>query len=254
MAAISLRSVSREFDGAEHHVLALSNVSLEVAEGEFVAVVGASGCGKSTLLRIVAGLLDASEGAVAVRDKSVRGPTEEVGIVFQNPVLLPWRNVWRNISLQLEARNRDPRPCAGRIQGLIDLAGLTGFERSMPYQLSGGMQQRVAMCRALVHDPSLLLMDEPFGALDALTREQMNLELQRMLLETPKTVLFITHSIAEAVFLADRVVVMTSRPGRIRAAVEVAIERPRDLSVLRDPRFHAAAEEVRGLLDAGGLH
>jgi NitT/TauT family transport system ATP-binding protein len=124
----------------------------------------------------------------------------------------------------------------------------------MPYPLSGGMQQRVAMCRALIHDPSLLLMDEPFGALDALTREQMNLELQRMLLETPKTVLFITHSIAEAVFLPDRVVVMTPRPGRIRDTVTVALERPRDLSVLRDPRFHAAAEEVRGLLDAGGLH
>lgn len=253
MAAISLQGVSREFEGAHHTVRALSNVSFEVAEREFVAIVGASGCGKSTLLRIVAGLLDPSEGEIRVRERAVRGPDEEVGIVFQNPVLLPWRNVWRNISLQLEARNRDARASADTIRKLIDLAGLTGFEESLPYQLSGGMQQRVSMCRALVHDPSLLLMDEPFGALDAMTREQMNLELQRIWIETGKTVLFITHSITEAVFLADRVVVMTPRPGRIREIVDVGIERPRDLGVMRNPKFHEAADRIRSLLNARGL-
>jgi NitT/TauT family transport system ATP-binding protein len=248
-----LHGVSRDFEGAQHAVHALSNVSFEVAAREFVAVVGSSGCGKSTLLRIVAGLLDPSEGDVRVRGRPVQGPDEEVGIVFQNPVLLPWRTVWRNISLQLEARNRDSKAHSDEIRKLIDLTGLTGFEESLPYQLSGGMQQRVSMCRALVHDPSLLLMDEPFGALDALTREQMNLELQRIWLETGKTVLFITHSITEAVFLADRVVVMTPRPGRIREIVEVPIGRPRDLGIVRNPKFHEATDRIRALLNARGL-
>lgn len=253
MAAIALEGVSKAFEGRDRPVLALSDITLSVQDGEFVAVVGSSGCGKSTLLRIVAGLLSPSQGKVQVRNRPVQGPDAEVGIVFQSPVLLPWRNVWRNISLQLEARGRDARASAGKIAELIELTGLTGFERSLPYQLSGGMQQRVAMCRALVHDPSLLLMDEPFGALDALTREQMNLELQRIWMETGKTVLFITHSITEAVFLADRVAVMTPRPGRIQDVTEVPIERPRDLGILRDPRFHGAVEEVRGLMNARGL-
>jgi NitT/TauT family transport system ATP-binding protein len=253
VTAITLRNVTQEFESADRSVLALSNVSFDVAEREFVAIVGTSGCGKSTLLRIVAGLMAPSAGEVSVRDRAVRGPDEGVGIVFQSPVLLPWRNVWRNISLQLEARNRDVRASADAIQNLIRLTGLEGFEQSLPYQLSGGMQQRVSMCRALVHDPSLLLMDEPFGALDALTREQMNLELQRIWMQTGKTVLFITHSITEAVFLADRVVVMTPRPGRIKEIVDVPIARPRGLGILRDPDFHEAVDHVRMLLDARGL-
>ena len=249
-AAISIRRVDKVFQTDGGALSALKNINLEIPEGRFVAVVGSSGCGKSTLLRLVAGLMPTTQGDVFVKGRRVHGPDAETGIVFQTPVLLPWRNVTRNIEIQLNVRGIKSPEKKRQTQELIKLVGLTGFENRMPYELSGGMQQRVALCRALIHDPSLLLMDEPFGALDALTREQMNLELQRIWLETRKTVLFITHSIMEAVFLADEIMVMTPRPGEIKDVVKVDLPRPRSFQSLRDPAFHAASDRVRSLMNA----
>ncbi len=252
-AVIELRDVAKEFTARHRVVQALSGVTLDVGAGELVAVVGVSGCGKSTLLRIIGGLLAASAGEIRIKGRPIDGPDPEVGIVFQSPVLLPWRNVAQNIALQLEIRGVPAREYGARVKQLITLVGLDGFEDGKPYELSGGMQQRVALCRALVHDPSLLLMDEPFGALDAMTREQMNLELQRIWMETRKTIVLITHSIIEAVFLADRVIVMTPRPGRISDVIPVAIPRPRSFDSLKDPAFHAACDRVRALMNAAGM-
>lgn len=250
---IALEDASKSFTTADGPIDALRSITLAVGNGEFLAVVGSSGCGKSTLLRLIAGLLPATSGDIRVKGRRVAGPDEGIGMVFQTPVLLPWRSVRRNIELQLDARGIDRRKCQDRISALISLVGLAGFENRMPFELSGGMQQRVALCRALIHDPTLLLMDEPFGALDALTREQMNHELQRIWMETKKSVVFITHSIMEAVFLADRVVVMTPRPGRIREIVSVSTPRPRTFDTLKDPSFHAACDRVRGLMSASGF-
>lgn len=253
VADIHLGSVSKTFPAKAGKVEALGGIELDVAQHEFVSVLGPSGCGKSTLLRIVAGLIPPSGGEVLVHGQKVDGPSSKVGIVFQSPVLLPWRTVLQNIELQVEVRKLDRATFRDKARKLISLVGLEGFADSYPYQLSGGMQQRVSLCRALIHDPTLLLMDEPFGALDALTREQMGLELQRVWLETKKTVLFITHSIAEAVFLSDRIVVMSARPGRIQEIVTVDIPRPRTLDAMKDPRFHQAVDRSRKLMNAAGL-
>ena len=248
---ITIRDVSKTFGSGPSSVQALQRIDLDVGAGEFVAIVGASGCGKSTMLRLVGGLSAPTSGRIEIGGQCVSEPGPGIGIVFQTPVLLPWRNVQQNVQLPLviQRSGNDPQ----RIQALLDLVGLRGFERSRPFELSGGMQQRVALCRALVTDPSLLLMDEPFGALDALTREQMNLELQRIWLETGKTVLLITHSITEAVMLADRVVVMTPRPGRIREIIEVDLPRPRDFTALRQTAFHEACDRIRLLMNASGF-
>ena len=251
--AIVVKNVSKIFKAGDAEIHALQEIDLHIAAGRFVAVVGSSGCGKSTLLRLLGGLLPATGGEIWVQGNKVQGPDPETGIVFQTPVLLPWRTVEQNIRLPLDIRGREHAGKAGGIQDLIRLVGLEGFEKRMPYELSGGMQQRVALCRALIHDPSLLLMDEPFGALDALTREQMNLELQRIWLQTGKTVFFITHSIMEAIFLADEVVVMTPRPGRVREIVPVDLPRPRSFASMRDPAFHAASDRVRSLMNAAGM-
>lgn len=251
--AISLRSISKSFDAGRNRIDALLDINLDVEKGEFVSVVGASGCGKSTLLRLVAGLLQPSTGSVEIGSRPIHGPDPGIGIVFQSPVLLPWRSVRGNVELQLDIRGISAPRVRRQVDDLLRLVGLSGFGERKPYELSGGMQQRVSICRALVHDPSLLLMDEPFGALDALTREQMNLELQRIWMETRKTVLFITHSITEAVMLGDRVVVMTPRPGRIMEIVPVPLTRPRDFSVMRMPEFHTACEHVRKLMSAAGF-
>jgi NitT/TauT family transport system ATP-binding protein len=250
---IALRDAGKTFATKDGSIVALTGIDLLVEDGRFIAVVGSSGCGKSTLLRLIAGLLPASTGEVRVKGQEVHGPHPEIGIVFQTPVLLPWRTVTRNIELQLDIRRMDRASLRRSVASLIDLVGLTGFENRMPYELSGGMQQRVALCRALVHNPSLLLMDEPFGALDALTREQMNIELQRIWMETGKTIVFITHSIMEAVFLADEVVVMTPRPGRIQEVVPVKLPRPRNFDVLKDPNYHKASDRVRALMSASNL-
>ena len=231
-------------------VRAVEDVTLHVAENEFVTLVGPSGCGKSTLLRLVAGLTPATRGAIRVRDTAVREPFADVGFVFQQPVLLPWRSVLDNVLFSVEMLGQPPRQYRKQAADLLELTGLGGFETKYPRELSGGMQQRVAICRALLPDPSLLLMDEPFGALDAMTREEMSLELLRVWEERRKTILFVTHSIPEAILLADRVVVMTARPGRIARVLTVDLPRPRTMELEFDPRFKAASDEVRSLIFA----
>jgi len=233
-------------------IRALADVTLDVAEGEFVTIVGPSGCGKTTLLRILGGLLSASSGSVELLGRRVSGPSRNVGMVFQDPVLLPWRTVLENVMLPVVVLRLDRRTHRRRALDLLGLVGLTGFEDKYPHELSGGMRQRVSLARALVHDPALLLMDEPFGALDAMTREAMNLELQRIWRESRKTVAFITHSIPEAAFLGDRVVVMSPRPGHIVDVVRVDLERPRDLDMLGSDVFGSHTRKIRHLLGPKG--
>ena len=243
---IELDRVAKTYRTRDGEVESLRPLTFDIGDGEFLAVVGPSGCGKSTLLKMIAGLLPATQGRIALNGKTVAGPPDDVGIVFQSPVLLAWRSVLANVMLQIEMRRLPRDKYLPKARALLAMAGLADFERKLPWQLSGGMQQRASICRALVHDPAVLLMDEPFGALDAMTRERMNLELQRIWYETRKTVLFITHSIPEAVFLADRVLVMTERPGSIAAIYEVPLPRPRSLAVMGDPAFVALAQTIRG--------
>ena len=213
-------------------------MDLQVDDGEFVAVVGRSGCGKSTLLRIVAGLLAPTEGRVVVDGTPVAGPRRDIAMMFQRPALLPWRTVLHNVLLPVEIFGWKRREHRAMAEQLLEMVGLTGVQKRLPHELSGGMQQRVALCRALIQQPRLLLMDEPFSALDALTREELSVELQRIHMELRTTMVFVTHSIDEAVLLADRVVVMSSRPGQVRKVVDVDIPRPRSLG------FDAHLEEV----------
>ncbi|MFF1421427.1 ABC transporter ATP-binding protein [Streptomyces sp. NPDC058280] len=249
--AVGLEDVAVRFRTKNRDVTALQQVSLDVAMGEFVAVVGPSGCGKSTLLKLVAGLLKASSGAVRLHGERVDGPRHDIGYVFQRAALLEWRTARRNILLQAEMRRMPAGQARERADELIAMTGLTGFEDAYPHELSGGMQQRVALCRALLHKPPVLLMDEPFGALDALTREQMNRELNRIWRETGTTVVLVTHSISEAVYLADRVVVMSPRPGTISEIIEVGLPAERDYTeTLGRPEFREAAARIRGLLGA----
>jgi NitT/TauT family transport system ATP-binding protein len=231
-------------------VPALEDIDLEVRENELVTLVGASGCGKSTLLKLIGGLLAPSRGTIRIRDQVLDGPHSDVGFVFQEALLLPWRSVVDNVLFSIEMLGLDRRRYRERAMELLHLAGLAGFETKYPRELSGGMQQRVAICRALVHDPGLLLMDEPFGALDAMTREEMGLELLRIWEDRPKTVIFVTHSIPEAILLADRVVVMTPRPGRIARVLDVQLPRPRRIDLEFDERFKADSDEVRSLIFA----
>lgn len=247
--AIDVEGVTQRFGSIQ----ALDTVDLIIPEGEFLSVLGPSGCGKSTLMRAVAGLVPPTSGAVKIAGEIVEKPHPDVGIVFQKATLLPWRSVVDNILLQLEMRGKSIDGYRGRLNELIELTGLSGFEKALPHQLSGGMQQRVALCRALIHDPKILLMDEPFGALDAMTRETMNLELQRVWLESRKTVMFITHSISEAVFLSDRIVVMSKRPGRVATVIDVDLPRPRNYGMVGDPVFVEATTSIRQCFDAVGM-
>jgi NitT/TauT family transport system ATP-binding protein len=242
----SIRQLRKQYasrDGDD--IVALSDVSVDIKEREFLTVVGPSGCGKSTLLHIMAGVLERTSGQVLLRGRPIDGPRREIGTVFQEPLLLPWRTVLDNVLLPI-AVHRLPldldRPKAIE---LLKLTGLEKFANKYPQELSGGMQQRVSIARALVHDPSILLMDEPFGALDAMTREQMNLDLMKLWAESGKTILLITHSISEAVLLGDRVVVMTPRPGRIAEVIDIDLPRPRTLDVTATPAFGAYARRVR---------
>jgi NitT/TauT family transport system ATP-binding protein len=228
-------------------------VDLSVGEGEFVAIVGPSGCGKSTLLRLVAGLAPPSAGTLRVGGRAVAGPQTELGIVFQSPVLLDWRNILGNVLIQVELRGLDPKRYRDRALALLDQVGLSEFQDRYPRELSGGMRQRASIVRALIHDPPILLMDEPFGALDALTREQMRIDLEALWLASGKTVLFVTHSIDEAVLLADRVVVMSPRPGRIDRVIPIEIPRPRGLAARKHPHFQAAAEVITGIFLERGV-
>jgi len=247
---IAVRQLSKAYATRAEPVPALQDIDFAMDEGEFVAVVGPSGCGKSTLLKILAGLIPASSGGAYLRGTPITGPRRDIGVVFQAPVLFPWRSVIDNVLLPADVQRLDRASHARLARDLLDLVGLNGFENRYPWELSGGMQQRVAIVRALIHDPAMLLMDEPFGALDALTREQMNLELQRIWLERRKTVVFITHSISEAVFLADRVLVMTPRPGRIAETVKVDLPRPRGLDLIGTASFGNYTRRIRGHFNA----
>jgi NitT/TauT family transport system ATP-binding protein len=245
-AVVTIENLSKEFRQRNRAVVAIDDVSLKIRPGEFVAIVGASGCGKTTLLNIIAGLTGLTNGTIERRDEVDR--QGGVGMVFQNPVLLPWRTVLANVMAPAEILGMDIATARVRAQELLIKVGLGGFEGALPYQLSGGMQQRVSICRALLSDPPLLLMDEPFGALDALTRERMNLELQRIWIEGNKTVVLVTHSIEEAVFLSDRIVAMTPRPGRIAHIFENALPRPRTVDTYEMPLFIENAGLIRKMI------
>jgi NitT/TauT family transport system ATP-binding protein len=251
-SAISCVQVGKAYETLEGgEVVALESIDLEVAAKEFVSVVGPSGCGKSTLLKILAGLIPASSGEARLFDEAIKGPRRDVGMVFQSPTLLEWRSVLSNVMLPVDVLRLHRAAGRDRALSLLAMVGLGGFENKYPGELSGGMQQRVSISRALVHDPALLLMDEPFGALDAMTREGMNLELQRIWEEAGKTILLITHSISEAVFLSDRVAVMSARPGRLLEIVDVPLPRPRALEMMGGEEFGALANHIREVLDRG---
>jgi len=235
-------------------LLALDDVSLQVMDGEFVSIVGPSGCGKSTFLNIVDGLLPATAGRITVDGKVVSRPGPDRAVVFQDASLLPWRTVVGNVVYGLQCRGVRSREARERAQHFIEMVGLHGFEQHYPYELSGGMQQRVNLARALVMDPQILLMDEPFAALDAQTREVMQEELLHIWLRAKKTVLFVTHQISEAVYLSDRVVVFTARPGKVKQTLTVGIERPRKLVVKRDPRFHRLEDDLWTLIESEVKH
>jgi NitT/TauT family transport system ATP-binding protein len=249
-ASVDLHGVAREFVTRTGRVLAVEAMSMRVREREFVAILGPSGCGKSTLLKMVAGLLPPSRGKVLVDGRPVTEPLERLGMVFQSPVLLRWRTALNNVLFPAEALGQRDEAMRERALGLLKLVGLQGFEQKYPHELSGGMAQRVSLARALLLDPRLLLMDEPFGALDALTRDEMGFELLQIWQERPKTVLFVTHSISESVLLADRVLVMTPRPGKLALDVTIDLPRPRSARMRTLARF---GEIVAVLQDAMGI-
>lgn len=234
-------------------VTALQGVDLDLSRGEFLSVVGPSGCGKSTLLKCVAGLTGISAGSVVVDGVPVVEPPDDMAIVFQRDILLEWRSVLDNILLPIEFRRLPTAEWIPKARGLLSLLGLEGYEARRPWELSGGQRQRVAICRALIQEPGLLLMDEPFGALDALTRDELNLELQRIWLATDKTVLFITHGITEAVFLSDRVVVMAAEPGRIVEVIDIDLPRPRSLDMRETPEFGRYSKRIRTIFETMGF-
>jgi NitT/TauT family transport system ATP-binding protein len=234
-------------------VEALRGIDLELRRGEFVSVVGPSGCGKSTLLKCIAGLTDITAGTIEVANRRVIEPPDDMAIVFQRDILLEWRTVLDNVLLPIEFKRQPKAQWVSKARELLSTIGLQGYETRRPWELSGGQRQRVAICRALIQDPALLLMDEPFGALDALTRDELNIELQRLWLATGKTVLFITHGITEAVFLSDRVVVMSANPGRVVEEVRIDIPRPRSLDVRETPAFGVYSKHIRRLFESMGL-
>jgi NitT/TauT family transport system ATP-binding protein len=245
---VHLQGLTKIYRTRRGDVHALENISFTVADRQFVTVVGPSGCGKSTILKILAGLIPQSSGTVEVFGEAVQGPAAEVGMIFQEPVLLPWKDVTQNVLFPIEILRKDTRKYQDKALEILNLVGLEGFEHRHPAELSGGMQQRVAMARALVHDPRLLLMDEPFGALDQLTRQHMNLELLRIWSQMDKTTVLITHDIEEAVFLGDRVVIMTPRPGRVAEVVDIELPRPRNLKMKMSREFGELVMQVGELL------
>lgn len=252
---ISINELNKTYqtqDGNE--IQALANVNLEIAKGEFITIVGPSGCGKTTLLKILAGIMSATSGQVQINKKPLTGPSKQLGVVFQEPLLLPWRTVLENVMVPIEVQKLSVNTYHREAIKLLELVGLRGFENKYPKELSGGMQQRVGIARALVHDPDLLLMDEPFGALDAMTREQLNLDLLSIWSEKKKTIILITHSIAEAVFLGDRIVAMSSRPGRIADVIDVDLCRPRQLEVINSDIFGRYVKRVRHHFGSNGIN
>lgn len=244
-AFVELRNVSKSYDTTSGVLLALSNIDLDLRRSEFLSVLGPSGCGKSTLLKCVAGLESISSGRISVDGRTLGGPPAGLGVVFQRDVLLDWRTIIENVLFISEIRGRDIETLRPRAQALLGRFGLGGFEDRHPWELSGGMRQRASICRALLDDPNLLLMDEPFGALDAMTRDDLNVELARLWQDTRKTILFITHSIQEAVFLSDRVVLMSRNPGQILENIEIEIDRPRSLAVRETPKFGTYVRHIQ---------
>jgi NitT/TauT family transport system ATP-binding protein len=249
---IRFENVSKVYYTKSGAVQACMDINLDIKQSEFVAVVGPSGCGKTTLLKMVAGLMPNSSGTITIGGKRVKGPQTDVGIVFQDAIMLDWRDVLSNVMLQIDIRKMNHATYQPVAMELLTKTGLAGFEKKKPYELSGGMRQRVSICRALVHDPPLLLLDEPFGALDALTREQISMDIQHLWMEKRKTALFITHSIPEAVLLADRVVVMSPRPGRIVEIIDVDLPRPRRLDRL-PPKFNEYSGRIRDIFKSAGV-
>jgi NitT/TauT family transport system ATP-binding protein len=246
---IDIRNLEKTFVTIRgERVEAIRDISLTVSEREFVTIVGPSGCGKSTLLKVLAGLVPATSGSVKVAGTVVTKARKDIGVVFQNPILLPWRTVLDNVLLPAEVQRLPIDQARRHARALLAMVGLSDFETKYPMELSGGMQQRAAISRALISDPRILLMDEPFGALDAMTREQMNLDLQRIWQESGKSVVLITHSIPEAVFLGDRVAVLTPRPGRLTRLLDVPIPRPRSIDIMGEPLFGRLTGELRRLL------
>jgi len=251
---IEVDAVSKSFEARDRSTtLAVDGVDLEVGASEFVSLLGPSGCGKSTLLSMIAGLIQPSRGEIRIEGRAIRAPYTNIGIVFQSDLLLDWRTVLGNVLVQFEMRGMKPEPHKERARALIASVGLGDFEGKYPWELSGGMRQRVAICRALIHEPPLLLMDEPFGALDALTRAQLQIDLQSIWQTSRKTVVFVTHSIEEAVFLSDRVIVMTPRPGTVREVIEIGLPRPRKLDVRESPVFTSAIRRVNDLFQEMGV-
>jgi NitT/TauT family transport system ATP-binding protein len=249
---IRLTNVGKQYQTKDGVVEACSDINLDIRQSEFVAIVGPSGCGKTTIMKMVAGLQPYTEGTITIGGKRVDKPQTDVGIVFQEAIMLDWRDVLAKVMLQIDVRKMDRAKFEPVARDLLKATGLAGFERQKPYELSGGMRQRVSICRALVHGPSMLLMDEPFGALDALTREQISMDIQHLWMETRKTALHITHSIPEAVLLADRVVVMGPRPGRIVEIIDIDLPRPRRLDKLPE-RFHEYSNRIRSIFKSKGV-
>ncbi len=242
---VSLRGLEKVYSGRNGAVTALTDIDLDVGRGEFVSIVGPSGCGKTTLLKILAGLEAKTGGSLTIDGTEVTGTRDDIGIAFQGSVMLPWRRIIDNVLLPVELDHKPTADDRARAHHLLEMVGLADFTRSYPNELSGGMQQRASICRALIHDPNLLLLDEPFGALDALTREHLNVQLNDLWDETGKTAFLITHSISEAVYLSQRVIVMSARPGRIVDVIDVPFPRRRSLDIMRDPQFGIIADRIR---------
>jgi NitT/TauT family transport system ATP-binding protein len=245
---IDLVGVSKSYGAGADAVHAVKAIDLSIAPNEFVSVLGPSGCGKSTLMLMVAGLLSPSSGTINLQGRLVDGPRRTNGIVFQNAVLLPWRTVLDNVLLPIDLMGEDVDAYRDRALELLDVVGIADFSERLPHELSGGMRQRAGICRALIQDPAVLLMDEPFSALDAMTRDEMNLELLRVWEKDRKTVIFITHSISEAVFLSDRVVVMSKRPARIVDDITIPLPRPRTVELQESAQFNGLRARIRGLI------
>jgi len=252
-AHVNISRLSKTFHGRKGEVHALKDIDLEIRRGEFISILGPSGCGKSTLLMLLSGLIPATRGRIEVGDKVITEPNADIGIVFQQDVLLEWRSALQNVMLQAEIRKLPVEPARERAQQLLKMVSIGDFEGAYPKELSGGMRQRVSICRTLLHKPPLLLMDEPFGALDAMTRDQLQLDLLRLCADNAMTVMFITLSIPEAVFLSDRVVVMSPRPGRIERIIDIDLPRPRRLEVRDDPKFVAYTHELTEIFKSLGV-
>jgi len=245
---VTLENVSKKYQSGDKEIVALSGLNLEVKEGEFLSLLGPSGCGKSTALNIMGGLLKASEGSVMVSGEPMTKPRRDIGMMFQQAVMFPWRTTLENVLLPIEVFGKNKKDYITKANELLEMVGITEFANSYPWQLSGGMQQRAALCRVLIHQPKLLLLDEPFGALDEFTRESMNQELLRLQNHSGSTAVLVTHNISEAVFMSDRIAVMTSRPGRLVGVIDVPFDRPRTPDLYGHPEFTKLVVQARQML------